>query len=69
MQAFPFDAGTRPEEKKKRIVRIYMGESPGRTSLTESRGRVGLAKVGWEAEQGKVKNYVEKQGSTGRCKN
>ena len=34
---FSFTAGTRPEEKKKPgIIRIYMGESPGRTSLTES---------------------------------
>ena len=50
-------AGSRPEEKKMgEVVSITMGFPPVKYPRSrESRGRVGLAKVGWEAEQGK--NY------------
>ena len=45
-------AGPRPEEKMKDKPLDYNGVSPGQKPRSrESRGRVGLAKVGWEVEQ------------------
>ena len=48
-----------PAQKRRRwgkVVRVTEGFPPVKYPRSkESRGRVGLAKVGWEAEQGK--NY------------
>ena len=49
---FPLPPAPAQKRRRNGFVRIYMGESPGQTSLTESRGREGLAKVGREVEQG-----------------
>ena len=51
--------GTRPEEKewKGKVLDYTEGFPPIEPRSMESRGRDGLAKVGWEVEQAKKLRY------------